>query len=124
MISGTASILLLLGSLFMLIGAIGIYRFPDFYTRMHAATKATSLGMGFLLAGAAVHFDYWEVLVKAVLVMIFIFLTTPVAAHTISQAAYRMGVEKWPGTKIDEMKRSPSATGENTGREHPPTPSP
>jgi multicomponent Na+:H+ antiporter subunit G len=123
MISGAATILLLLGSLFMLIGAIGIYRFPDFYTRMHAATKATSLGMGLLLAGAAVHFGNWIVLVKAFLVMAFIFLTTPVAAHAISQAAYRMGVDKWPGTKIDEMDNPASAAGENTDGEHSPTPS-
>jgi multicomponent Na+:H+ antiporter subunit G len=97
----------------MLIGAIGIFRFPDFYTRMHAATKATSLGMGFLLAGAAVHFGGWVALIKAFLVMIFIFLTTPVAAHAISRAAYRMGVDMWPGTKIDEMA-SPSAEGGDT----------
>jgi len=115
-ISGT---LLFLGALFMLIGAIGIFRFPDFYTRMHAATKATSLGMGLMLAGVAVHFAGWVVLVKAFLVMLFIFLTIPVAAHAISRAAHRQGVEKWPGTTVDEMAVPASAAPEAADEDPP-----
>lgn len=121
MISWLAGVLLLLGALFMLIGAIGIFRFPDFYTRMHAATKATSLGMGLMLAGVAAHFAGWVVLVKAFLVMLFIFLTTPVAAHAISRAAHRQGVEKWSGTAMDEMAEPASSDPEAAPRDHPPT---
>ena len=95
--------LLVAGALFLLLAAVGVVRMPDLYTRMQAATKATTLGVGCTLLAVAVHFDDFGVTVRALLVVAFIFLTAPVAAHVIGRAAYIIGVPFWRGTKLDEM---------------------
>ena len=79
-------ILIFLGSLFILIAAIGLLRFRDIYSRMHATTKATSFGLLLLLTGVALHFLTAVVLIKAILVIVFIYLTAPLAAHAVSKS--------------------------------------
>jgi multicomponent Na+:H+ antiporter subunit G len=78
-------ILFLLGSVFILIAAIGLLRFRDVFSRMHATTKATSFGILLILTGVALHFLTLVALIKAVLVVLFIYLTAPLAAHSISR---------------------------------------
>ncbi len=95
--------LLVAGALFLLLAAVGVVRMPDLYTRMQAATKATTLGVGCMLSAVAVYFDDFGVTVRALLVVAFIFLTAPVAAHMIGRAAFTIGVPFWRGTKLDEM---------------------
>lgn len=95
---------LLSGSLFFLISAVGVLKFPDVFTRMHAASKASSLGMSLLLAAATLHFASVEVAVKSLLILLFIFLTTPVAAHILGRAAYLTGAKKWDRTSRDEIR--------------------
>jgi multicomponent Na+:H+ antiporter subunit G len=95
--------LLVAGALFLLLAAVGVFRLPDVYTRMQAATKAATLGAGCTLSAVAVYFDDFGVTVRALLVVAFIFLTAPVAAHMIGRAAYIIGVPFWHGTKIDEL---------------------
>lgn len=80
------TILLLSGTLFILIAAIGILRFKDLYSRMHATTKATSFGILLLLLAVALHFFTWVVALKTVLVLLFIYLTAPLAAHSIAKS--------------------------------------
>src|SRR5690554_1915589 len=75
------AVLLVIGSLFMLLAAIGVLRLPDIFIRLQAATKASTLGVGCLLLGVAIHFDHLGVATRAVLVIGFFFLTAPVAAH-------------------------------------------
>lgn len=80
--------LLLLGSGFVLIGSIGLARLPDVFTRLHAPTKATTLGVGSILLGSIVYFSVRQGLsLHEILVTIFLFLTAPVSAHLISRAA-------------------------------------
>jgi len=80
--------LLLLGSGFVLIGSIGLARLPDIFTRLHAPTKATTLGVGSILLGSIVYFSVHQQLsLHEVLVTIFLFLTAPVSAQLISRAA-------------------------------------
>ena len=78
-------VLILLGSIFILIAAIGLLRFSDVFSRMHATTKATSFGLLLILTGVALHFLSLVALIKAVLVLTFIYLTAPLAAHSISR---------------------------------------
>jgi multicomponent Na+:H+ antiporter subunit G len=104
MIEWIAAVLLLAGSAFMLIAAVGVARFPDFITRMHAAAKAGGLGVGLTVSAVAVHFREAEVTTEAVLVAAFLVLTAPVAAHLIARAAYLSGVPLWGGTIVDEMR--------------------
>lgn len=81
-----ALILILLGSIFILIAAIGLLRFSDVLSRMHATTKATSFGLLLMLAGVTLHFLTLVVFFKALFVVIFIYLTAPLAAHAISRS--------------------------------------
>jgi multicomponent Na+:H+ antiporter subunit G len=76
-----------LGAFFILVSAVGLIRFPDLYTRMHATTKATSFGLLLIIVGASLHFNAPIVWLKAFLVTIFIYLTAPLAAHSIAKSA-------------------------------------
>jgi len=97
-------VFIVLGSLMILISAIGLLRMPDLYMRMSATTKAATLGVGFVLLGTAIHF--WEIGVvsRLTIIIVFLFLTAPIAAHMIGRAAYNDGVPLWKGTKVDELK--------------------
>jgi multicomponent Na+:H+ antiporter subunit G len=75
-----------LGAFFILVSAVGLIRFPDLYTRMHATTKATSFGLLLIIIGTALFFNTGVVWIKAFLVIIFIYLTTPLATHSIAQS--------------------------------------
>jgi multicomponent Na+:H+ antiporter subunit G len=96
--------LMLIGAGFMLLAAIGVLRMPDTYTRMQPATKASTLGAGFMLLAVAVHFGTVGVTMRALAGLVFLVLTAPVAAHMIGRAAYALGVPKWEGTHIDELE--------------------
>jgi multicomponent Na+:H+ antiporter subunit G len=98
-----ASLAVVLGVIFALLSAAGILRMPDVYTRLQVATKASSLGVGLLMLGVAVHFGDLGVTVRALLVVAFIFLTAPVSAHLIGRAAYIAGAPLAPGTSPDEL---------------------
>lgn len=84
-----ASALLLLGAFFMLMGSIGLARLPDFFTRLHAPTKATTLGIGSTLLASLLLFTYQtgEFGIKELLITMFLFITAPVAAHLLAKAA-------------------------------------
>jgi len=98
-----AELLVLLGAVFVALAAVGITRLPDFYTRIHAASKSASLGLGLLLAGAAWHFQTTATTVRALAVIGFIFLTTPIATHLVARAAYRLRVPLWHRSVVDEL---------------------
>ena len=78
------------GIIFCVIGTIGMMRLPDVYTRIYASTKVATLGLFGLLIGAA--FLLPEVAPKAVVLIVFMTITSPVASHAIAEAAYRSGV--------------------------------
>jgi multicomponent K+:H+ antiporter subunit G len=86
------AILILTGALFTLVGSLGLARLPDFYTRLHAPTKATTLGVGSLLIASAVYFSSRGegVSLHEVLVTLFLFITAPVSAHLLSRAALHL----------------------------------
>jgi multicomponent Na+:H+ antiporter subunit G len=98
------SALLLIGGTFMLLAAVGVVRMPDIYSRLSAAAKGNTLGLGFLLAAAAVHFGELGVTSHAILIIAFVMLTTPVSAHLIGRAAYFIGVPLWEGTTRDDLR--------------------
>ena len=80
-----------LGAFFILVSAIGLIRFPDLFTRMHATTKATSFGLLLIIVGASLHFNIPVIWLKALLVIVFIYLTAPLAAHSIAKTAEKKG---------------------------------
>ena len=105
MIDIVSGVLWIIGSIFGLLSAIGVLRMPDVFTRMQASTKASTLGLGCLLFGAALQFGDAASVIRLVLIGGFLFLTTPVSAHVIARAAYRAGVPLWRGTVVDERQR-------------------
>ena len=96
--------LLFVGALFLLLAGVGVLRMPDVFTRMSAATKAATLGTLCMLSAVAVYFNDFGVTVRSLLVIAFVFMTAPVAAHQIGRAAYFIGVELWSGTRLDELR--------------------
>lgn len=101
--SALVALLLVSGALFMLLAGVGLVRLPDLYTRMSATSKAATLGASLVLLGAAAHFGSVAVAGRAVVVVAFLFLTAPVAAHAIGRAGYRRGSPLWTGTIEDEL---------------------
>ncbi len=101
------SLLLLCGTFFVISGSIGILRFPDIYTRLHAATKAATLGVAGVLLGAFLflYFENGIISGKLILGIIFILITAPVSAHMISRAAHQTGVKLWEHSVRDELAR-------------------
>ena len=95
-------VLIITGSLFAIIGGIGILRFPDFYSRQHAAGITDSLGAGFLLMGLMIQGGVTLVTVKLFMIVILIFITSPVATHAVAQAAKKSGLEPQPTSKLPE----------------------
>jgi multicomponent Na+:H+ antiporter subunit G len=83
------------GVFFTLVAAVGILRLPDIYTRAHGASKSDTLGAGLTLAGVAVAFGSSIPTVKAALLVVFMFITNPTAAHAIARAAADQGIEPW-----------------------------
>lgn len=95
---------MLLGSIIALISSIGLVRFKDIYTRSHAATKSSTLGVLLTLSGVFIYFwlNDQYISVRLILGIIFVYLTSPVAGHLTTRAAYHSGVEmytKEPGKK-------------------------
>lgn len=100
---------LLFGMFFMTVAALGLLRMPDFYHRMHAATKGVTLGLsGLLLAGAFQMLQQHDVTPLAVitrfmLAITFIFIANPVGAHLLAKAAHKDNCPMWEGTLSDEL---------------------
>ncbi|MEQ3641938.1 MAG: monovalent cation/H(+) antiporter subunit G [Paracoccus sp. (in: a-proteobacteria)] len=86
------AILVLSGGIFCFAAGMGVLRLPDLLTRMHASTKAGTLGSGLILVAVAVQFAEGTVIARAVAAILFLLMTAPVAAHLIGRAAFRTGV--------------------------------
>ena len=95
---------LLAGCSLLLLAAVGIVRMPDLFTRMQTATKGATLGISCVLIAVALSMADLGLAIRALLTVIFFFLTAPVAAHMIARAAYFTNVPLWKGTIADELK--------------------
>ena len=95
-------IFIITGSFFAISGAIGILRFPDFYSRQHAAGITDSLGAGFLLLGLMIQGGLTLVTVKLFMILTLLFITSPVTTHAVAQAAQKSGLKPQLKSKITE----------------------
>lgn len=96
--------LIIIGSAFSLLAAVGLLRMPDLYMRIQAAAKSSTLGVSCLVLAASIIIGRTGPTTRALLIIAFLFLTAPVAAHMIGRAGYFAGVPFWKGTIIDELK--------------------
>ena len=91
LVDGITWVLMISGGFFVLVGGIGMLRFPDLFTRLHAASVTETLGAGLLLLGMLIQAPHWIVAVKLVLLGFFLFVTSPTAAHATAKAALHGG---------------------------------
>ena len=84
---------LLAGGVFSIVGAVGMLRMPDFYTRMHAASVVDTLGAGFILFGLLLQAGFTLVAVKLLMIGALLLFTSPTAGHALARAAYERGLE-------------------------------
>lgn len=94
--------LFIIGATLALLAGIGVLRMPDVFTRMQASTKASTLGLGCLLAAASLRNPELSFVIRAGSIAAFMLLTTAVSAHVIARAAARGGAPLWEGTVVDE----------------------
>jgi multicomponent Na+:H+ antiporter subunit G len=107
----------LTGVFFIFVGSLGVVRLPDFYSRVHAPTKAATLGLFFLLIAISISQPEPMVITKALLALLFIGATAPVGAHILARAAYRNGVAPMEGTLFDEYAEPVRLRRDVGGRE-------
>ena len=106
--------LLLAGASLMLLAAVGVLRLPDVYSRMSATSKSATLGVALVLFGAAWHFGSAAVAGQTLVTVVFLYLTTPIAAHRVARAAWKSGVSPWAGTRTNELGPPPEAIVERS----------
>jgi len=93
LIDGLSWFCLLAGGFFCIVGALGLLRMPDFYTRMHAASVIDTLGAGLILAGLMMQAGLTLVTVKLLMVGVLLFFASPTATHAIARAAMGRGLK-------------------------------
>lgn len=108
-LDAVGAVLLLAGVVLTLVAGVGLVRFPDVFTRMHAVTKPATLGLLLVCVGAALVMDDGSDRAKLLLVAAFQFVTAPVAAHMVGRAAYGAGVGALDDLVVDELRGAPEA---------------
>lgn len=110
-------VLLIGGSVFCIIGGIGLVRFPDFYSRIHATGLTDTLGAGLVLLGLVLQAGFSLITAKLLFILLFLLVTGPTANHALVKAAYAHGI-RVPGTPED---RDPTRAGsrDSVGTEGP-----
>lgn len=96
-------ILMVTGAFFALVASVGLLRLNDVYMRMHAASKAGTLGSGLLILGLALYAAEVGVISRAIAGIVFFLLTAPVSAHLLARAAYLVGYKPCEETEIDDL---------------------
>lgn len=106
-----AAVLIVIGAFFLLVGAIGMVRLPDFYMRLHAPTKSSTLGVGgVLLASLLLGWSQGRFGVAELLITLFVFVTAPVSANLLAQAALHLRLPsraKEPEALVPERSQRP-----------------
>ena len=88
-------LLLLAGAGFFLAGTVGLLRFPDVYTRLHALTKADNVGLGLVVAGLALEAESWTVAGKLLFIWLLVLMASASVAHLVARTALRKGIIPW-----------------------------
>ncbi len=100
-----AGLLLIVGAAFSLVATIGLLRFPDVYTRLHAAAKAGPVGAGSVLLAVAIYSASFSITLRVLAAIVFLVLTSPISAHLLARAAYSAGIRPNTLTKVNEMEK-------------------
>ncbi len=98
-----AAVFLASGLFFMFVGGFGVFRMPDAYHRLHAASKCTTLGVTGMLLAACFHIADPIVISKAIITVVFTFVANPIGSHLIAKAGHHGGLKVWNETLKDEL---------------------
>ena len=99
-----SALMLLSGAFFVIVGGIGIYRLPDFYTRLHAAGITDTLGAALILLGLALQAGFTLAAVKLVMILVSLLVTSPTSCHALAQAAKACGLEPHNAVMHQDLK--------------------
>lgn len=102
-------LLCVIGALLALIGSVGVLRFPDFFTRLHAASVTDTAGATLALVGMAFLAPSWLIVFKLAAIWLFIFLTSPTGSHALANAAHTAGLQPIIGR---DLKRADKSEGD------------
>lgn len=105
--------LIALGTVFIMLASLGIMRMPDLYLRISVTTKAATLGIGLILASAAIHFGTLGITSRVMAIILFILLTAPVGAHLLGRASYITGTKLWERSVVNEFDIEEETTEDN-----------
>lgn len=83
------------GMPFFLSGTVGMLRFPDIFTRLHALTKADNVGLGFLILGLCLQADDWFIVFKLVLIWVLVLIASSASCHLVARRALQKGIRPW-----------------------------
>ncbi len=108
-------IFIIAGVLFDIFGCLGLLRLPDLYNRLQGATKCVTLGTCGIMFGVFLRSGFSPMGTKALIVILFIFITSPVAAHALAQGAHMFGVKLWDKSVCDKYQDEKSS---NLNREN------
>ncbi|NQV60523.1 MAG: monovalent cation/H(+) antiporter subunit G [Alphaproteobacteria bacterium] len=95
LVDGMSWLLLLAGAAFVIIGAFGMLRFPDFYTRLHPAGLTDTMGAGLILLGLLLQAGTAIVAIKLLIIAVFLLFTSPTSSHATARAALAAGLRPW-----------------------------
>jgi len=112
-LANIGAFLTLAGSMFLFLGALGIFRMPDVYNRMQAGTKTTTLGNILTLGGLGLLFPGW--LPKIVLIILFVLITNPLSSHALARAVHRAGFRLVEGSVVDALAEDEAEQGIEPG---------
>ena len=90
-----SAVLLVGGSLFFIAGTVGLLRFPDTFTRLHAVTKADNLGLGLIIGGLILQVESWYTALKLLSVWLLVLVASSTACHLVARAALHSGIQPW-----------------------------
>lgn len=101
------TILVLFGVFFSIVAGIGILRLPDMYSRLHAASKSSTLGVSLVLLAVFIYFWYFEdqLEITLILALVFIYIIAPTGAHMLARSAFHSDVEPYQLTILNELRR-------------------
>ena len=89
------TLLIILGLPFFLSGTVGLLRFPDIYTRLHALTKADNVGLGFIVCGLALQSASWVIAAKLLLIWLLVLIASSASCHLVARSARQKNIQPW-----------------------------
>lgn len=102
-----AGFFIFVGVFFIVVAAVGIVRFPDFYSRIHPAGKCDTMGQAMVLAGLIIFEGFSLVSVKLLMIIVLIFIVNPTATHALANAALTVGLKPWEKNVTEDESETP-----------------